>query len=93
MQDGKDGQEGQEGRGRGAEYSRVAASNLHFAAVASFSCAVVVADDIVVAATALVWLLKYLRACRWLHLIVQGGTGCKGQMQVPVARKKRSRAK
>lgn len=79
MQDGKDGQEGQ---GRGAEYSRVAASNLHFAAVASFSCAVVVADDIVVVATALVWLLKYLRACRWLHLIVQGGTGSKRQLQV-----------
>lgn len=54
---------------------------------------VVVADDIVVVATALVWLLKYLRACRWLHLIVQGGTGCKRQMQVQVARKKRSRAK
>lgn len=73
---------GRAGRGRGAEYSRVAASNLHFAAVASFSCVVVVADDIVVVATALVWLLKYLRACRWLHLIVQGGTGSKRQLQV-----------
>lgn len=90
----QDGQQGQKGRGRGTEYSRVAASNLHFAAVASFSCAVVVVDDdIVVVATALVWLLKYLRACRWLHLIVRGATGSKGQTQVQVARKKRSRAK
>lgn len=91
----QDGQQGQKGRGRGTEYSRVAASNLHFAAVASFSCAdvVVVDDDIVVVATALVWLLKYLRACRWLHLIVRGATGSKGQTHVQVARKKRSRAK
>lgn len=67
----------QRGAGRGAEYSRVAAANLHFAAVASFSCVVVV-DDIVVVATALVWLLKYLRACRWLHLIVRRGHAVKG---------------
>lgn len=55
-------QDGKEGRGRGSEYSSVAAANLHFAAVASFSYAVVVvvvADDIVVVATALVWLFKY----------------------------------
>lgn len=71
------------------EYSRVAAANLHLHTAKLPVLANVVAVVVVVDATALVWLLKYLRACRWLHLIaVRGGGKGRG-----VARKKRSRAK